>query len=229
LMHRSTYIALFLSKIMPRSLAFSGSIVSRTLSKAILPVQLQLYKKTKKTGAVLIILFLTLMAILLTDGIYLWISVVIGAFTAIMFTIYARKETWAIIRHVNYANLGVSETAFKHPVTTLVSGMIGGAVGTIYLVAVSWRIYWAISLFVLLGYFLYSLYLFLQASKILDVSAADLSPAPRHLMKRIHLPKRHHKGHEDKHLEILNNLKIPKDIKYHSRMLRREFDKGNRL
>ena len=230
MMRRSAGIASRLSWLMPRSFIFSGSLVSRTLSKAILPTPLPLYKKTKKTGAALMIMFVTLMAILLTEDVYFWASVIIGAVVAAMFATYARREIHVIVRQVNYANLGVSETTLKHPVTSLVSGMVGGAIATIYLVAVIWRIYWVASLFVLLGYLIYAMILFLRAPR--SLKAALIRPSSevsRSVVERVHLHRSHHAEKEDKHVEILNSLSIPKDIRYHSRLLRKEFEKSSRL
>lgn len=230
MMRRSASIALGLSRLMPRSFLISGALVSRTLSKAILPTPLPLYKKAKKTGAALITMFVTLMAILLTEGVYFWVSVVIGAVVASMFSIYARREIHVIVRQINYANLGVSQAALKHPVTYLVSGMVGGAIVTIYLVAVSWRIYWIASLFVLLGYLFYAMILFFRAPKDLDaVPVKRSSEVLRFIIKRVHLPRRYHTEMEEKHVEILNSLGIPKDVRYHSRLVRKEFEKSSRL
>lgn len=230
MMHRSAGIASRLSRLMPRSFLISGALVSRTLSKAILPTPLPLYKKAKKTGAALITMFVTLMAILLTEGVYFWVSVVVGAVVAAMFSIYARREIHVIVRQINYANLGVSQAALKHPVTYLVSGIVGGAIATIYLVAVSWRIYWIASLFVLLGYLIYAMVLFLRAPKDLDtVPMKRSSEALRFIIKRVHLPRRYHTGMEERHVEILNSLGIPKDIKYHSRLVRKELEKRSEL
>ena len=230
MMRRSAGIASRLSWLMPRSFIFSGSLVSRTLSKAILPTPLPLYKKTKKTGAALMIMFVTLMAILLTEDVYFWASVIIGAVVAAMFATYARREIHVIVRQVNYANLGVSETTLKHPVTSLVSGMVGGAIATIYLVAVIWRIYWVASLFVLLGYLIYAMILFLRAPR--SLKAALIRPSSevsRSVVERVHLHRSHQAEKEDKHVEILNSHSIPKDNSYHSRLLRKEFEKSSRL
>ncbi|MEM4263102.1 MAG: cation:proton antiporter [Thermoplasmata archaeon] len=230
MMRRSAKISSALSRILPRSFLFSGALVSRTLSKAILPMPLPLYKKAKKTGGALVIMFITLMAILLTEGLHFWVSVVIGAVIAAMFAVYARREIMVIVRQVNYANLGVSESALKHPVTSLVSGLLGGAIATIYLTAVTWRIYWAASLFVLAGYLIFVFVLFLRASRELEVAPTGHTyGTSRAVVKRIHLPRRHHAGKEDRHAEILNSLNIPKDIRYHSRLVRREVEKSARL
>jgi CPA2 family monovalent cation:H+ antiporter-2 len=230
MMRRSAGIASFLSKILPHSFQFSGSLVSRTLSKAILPTPLPLYRKAKKTGAAFVIMFVMLMAILLTDGLQFWLSVTVGAIVAAMFAVYARREIMVIVRQVNYSNLGVGESSLKQPVGTLVSGLVAGAIATIYLTAVIWRIYWSASLLVLLGYMVYSIVMFARASKELEAVPAGTSHGlSRFVVKRIHLPWRPHAGKESKHVKILNSLNIPKDIKYHSRLIRREIDKSSKL
>ena len=225
LMRRSAKIASVFSRMLPRRIIFSASLVSRTLSKVILPSSLPLYKKAKKTGAILVIIFVMEMAILLTTGIYFWVCVIIGAITAIMFSVYARREIMVIVRQVNYANLGLGESRLKQPITSMVSGLIGGAVMSIYLVAVFWRFYWIASLVVLAGYFVYSIYLLRHAAVTLAVHPSsnilDTAPIP---LKRLHLPRRE-KSHA-RNVELLNSVGMHPDIKYHSRMLRREVEKS---
>ena len=225
MMHRSAKIASALSRIMPRSFKFSGSLISRTLSKAILPMSLPLFKKAKKTGMALIVLFVTVMAILLTEGIYFWICVGIGALVAVLFSVYARREIMAIVRHVNYANLGLAESTLKHPVTQMVSGLIAGAVFTIYLVAVVWKIYWPASMIIPFLYLAYSIYLVRRAAIWFDVCTTgifDRLPMP---IKKTRLSKSKRMNLEDRHVDLLNKIGSHGHFHHHSRMLRKEIEK----
>lgn len=177
LMARSSKIASLLSKLVPKHISFSASLVSRTLSKAVLPASLPLFKKARRTGFALILFFIAIMAMLLTHDIPFIMSCVFGAVTIWLFASNARDEIHAIVRHVNYVNLGLGESSMKQPITHLVSKMIAGVAVTIFLIAAIWKFLWYGSLIVLLGYFIYCVFL-------LRTAAVDLEMYPHPSSKK---------------------------------------------
>jgi len=222
LMRGSAKLASAFGRIMPRSVAFSGSLVSRTLSKAVLPSSFPMFKKAKKTGWALIALFVAIMAILLTNGIYFWAAVIAGAITVWAFWVYAKREIHIIVRQANYVNLGLAESSLKQPITDLVAKMVGGVAVIIFLIATVWRFYWWASLIILLGYFVYCLYIFRKAS--LELQTLPLQSIEGiHLEKRMSLSRRRPDGSPG-HVEILNRASL-NDFKFRSRMLRKDSEK----
>ncbi len=224
MMRGSAKLASAFGKIMPRSVAFSGSLVSRTLSKAVLPSSFPMFKKAKKTGGALVALFVVVMAILLTNGIYFYASVIAGGITVWAFWIYTKREIHIIVRQANYVNLGLAESSLKQPVTDLVSKMVGGVAVVILLIATIWRFYWWASLIVLVGYFVYCLYIFRKASLELQTLPIQ-SIEGIHIEKRMSLSRRHTDTPSD-HVEILNRASL-NDFKFRSRMLRKDSEKGH--
>jgi len=222
LMRGSARLASAFGRIMPRSVAFSASLVSRTLSKAVLPSSFPMFRKAKKTGGALVILFVATMAILLTNDIYFLIATVAGAITTAAFWVYAKREIYAIVRQANYLNLGLAESSLKQPITDLVSRMVGGVAATIFIIAVVWRFCWWASLVALFGYFVYCLLIFRKAAK--NFQTIPLQSVEVALpIKRMNFSRRHSRIAPD-HVEILNRASMS-DFKHRSRMLRKDVEK----
>ena len=222
LMKGSARLASAFGRIMPRSVAFSASLVSRTLSKAVLPPSFPMFRKAKKTGGALVVLFVATMAILLTNDIYFLIATVAGAITTAAFWIYTKREIYAIVRQANYVNLGLAESSLKQPISDLVSRMVGGVAATIFIIAVVWRLYWWASLIALLGYFVYCLLIFRKAAKKLQrIPLQSIEAALP--VKRMNLSRRSSRIAPE-YVEILNRASMS-DFKYRSRMLRKDVEK----
>lgn len=218
LMRASGRLSAAFGRIMPRRIVFSASLVSRTLSKAILPSSFTLFKGARKTGVALIALFVAVMAILLTNGVFFLVAVAVGAAIICVLWVYAKREINLIVRQANYVNLGLAESILKQPITNLVAKTVGGVVVTIFLIAVVWRYYWWASLIMLFGYFVYCLYMFRKTAIVLNaVSGAGPDRSPT---KRMSLPRRHSAISQD-HVILLNRVSMD-DFRARSRMLRKD-------
>jgi len=223
LMQRSAKIASFLSKFVPRHISFSASLVSRTLSKAVLPASLPLFKKARRTGFMLVMFFISIMAMLVTYDLPFIVVSCVGAVTIYFFAVSARDEIDAIVRHVNYMNLGLGESSMKQPITELVSKMIAGVAVTIFLIAAVWKFYWYGSFIILLGYAFYCIYILRRAA--IDL---EMFPHPEQrrkdewALKRTSLPK---VSKMDLERNVLQSKAHSKDhIKHRSRILRRALE-----
>ena len=164
MMRRSSSMASMFSRMMPRRIVFGASLISRTLSKTILPSNFPTFQRARKTGMALIAFFIVIVLILVANGWLFWAAAVAGGMIALLLYEYARREMAAIVNQANYSNLGLADSLPRPPVTNLVSGMIGGAVFAILLIAVVWRFYWYASPLVLLGYLLFCIWALVRAA-----------------------------------------------------------------
>ncbi|MBN1677398.1 MAG: cation:proton antiporter [Candidatus Thermoplasmatota archaeon] len=157
LVKHSAKFANALARIVPKPMKFSGTIVSRTLGKAILPSSLRLFKgAAKKTGVLLAVFLVTCVSILLTDGLLHILFTAIGAVIAGFAFFVIRFEVSEIARHVNYSNVGVA-TNDKDAIVRLVSGIVSGALVSTLAIVSSWTYTWELSLFVVLAFLVYVL------------------------------------------------------------------------
>ena len=171
-----------LSKMVPKSIRFSGSVVSRTLGKIVLPSNLKIFKGARVTGVMLVAFVGSCVAILLTGGLLHVLAVFVGAaITAATFFII-RDEILEVARHVNYSNIGVA-TNDKSVVVRLVSGIIFGALVAVLVIVSSWIYMWQFSVITALAYVVYVVALMVWSFRRLYVAGYD------HPQKVYHVPR----------------------------------------
>jgi CPA2 family monovalent cation:H+ antiporter-2 len=151
LVKHSSKFANALSRLIPRSLKFSGAVVSRTLGKAVMPASVKLFKGARFTGTLLILFAMVCVSILLTESLLHMLLILVGVvFMAALY--YAiRYEVSEIARHVNYANIGVA-TNDRRVVVNLVSGVVLGAVASVLFIVSTWEFIWQVSLLAAAAY-----------------------------------------------------------------------------
>jgi hypothetical protein len=223
MMRNSGRLAGFFSRIMPRRIAFSASLISRTLSKTVLPSSFPLFKTAKKTGLALAVFIIVIIAILLLNDYYFLIAVGAGFIIVWIFARYARREIDSIVQRVNYVNLGLAESSIRSPITDLASRMVAGVTLSILLIVVVWRFYWYGSLVVLFGYLIVCLFLLRGTAKKLEQSPFSIS--------RLAAPGSSTPITTDSlrtldHVTLLNRSDS-RDFKSKSRMLRRSVERDN--
>jgi len=156
LVKHSARLAAGLSKLVPKPLRFSGSVISRTLSKAVMPSGLHLFKSTKVTGALLGAFIAVCMAVVMSQS-YLKMSLTLAGLVlagAIFFVL--RREIHEIARHINYANIGVG-TDNRGDIVYLVSGLVFGTALAVLLIVFSWPFNWLYSIVISAGYLVFVL------------------------------------------------------------------------
>jgi CPA2 family monovalent cation:H+ antiporter-2 len=182
LVKHSAGFANVLSKMVPKSIRFSGSVVSRTLGKIVLPSNLRIFKGARMTGVLLAAFVCSCVAILLTGGLLHVLAVFVGAaITAAAFFII-RDEVLEVARHVNYSNIGVA-TNDKSVVVHLVSGIIFGALVAVLAIVSSWIYMWQFSLIAAFAYVVYVVSLMVWAFRSLYVAGYE------HPQKVYHVPR----------------------------------------
>jgi CPA2 family monovalent cation:H+ antiporter-2 len=169
----SVKFANMLSRLVPRPLSFSGAVISRTLGKVVMPASFKMFKGTKITGALLLSFVLVSVAALISKSTlhiaFLGIDCVIAG--AIFFVV--RYEVVEIVRHVNYANIGVG-VRNRTAIVDLITGIIFGAVACVVVVVGTWSYVWQMSLLAALGYGAFVLLLMRWAYHRLYVDGVDI-------------------------------------------------------
>ncbi len=182
----STALANALSKVIPAPLKFSGSVISRTLGKAVMPSSIRIFKGAKMTGALLLsFVILCTMILMVKPPLHL---LLVGCGIIMTFAIYfvIRFEVKEIVKHVNYSNLGVRSER-KSVIVDLVSWLIFGSVLSVLIVVSIWTYLWQLSLIVAISYLVGLCYLMFAAHKHLYAEQAAFIPPiytmPRHETK----------------------------------------------
>jgi CPA2 family monovalent cation:H+ antiporter-2 len=182
LVKHSTAFANALSKAVPKSLRFSGTVISRTLGKAILPSGMRLFKGARMTGAVLAAFVAACISIMLSDGLLHIALAAVGALIAGFSFFVIRYEVNEIARHINYSNIGVA-TNDKGAIVRLVSGMVFGTVVSVWVIVSSWAYMWELSILTVAAFFAYVVGLMTWTHRRLYVAEFD---QPR---KVYHVPR----------------------------------------
>lgn len=186
LVKHSTGFANLLTKAMPKSIRFSGAVVSRTLGKIVLPSGLRLFKGARMTGVLLASFVVVSGAILMTNHLPHVLTTIVGF--AIIGALYyvIRVEISEVARHVNYANIGVM-TNDKGKIVGLVSNLVSGAAMSVLLIAFSWTYMWQLSVVIAAGYAVYVFMLMAWGYRELHVPGMEI-PAKVYQMPRARVP-----------------------------------------
>ncbi|MEM4276293.1 MAG: cation:proton antiporter [Thermoplasmata archaeon] len=137
----SARLADALGRILPRSIRFSGTVVSRTIGKAVMPSSMNMLRGARTTGTLLAAFVASCTVMLLTDS---WVHMMMFSVGLVLFAaicVSARKEIADMVRRINYANIGVVALD-RRPIVTLVSTLIAGSVLSTLLIAFTWRYHW---------------------------------------------------------------------------------------
>ena len=172
LVKHSAYLAGVVGRIIPRPIRFSGSVISRTLGKAVMPAGIRIVKGAKTTGF-LLAAFVAICAMILLFS-YPISVILFAAGTGMVAAIFLviRGEVREIARHINYSNIGVGRND-RGPVVDLVSGIVLGATFSVLLIVFTWSFQWVFSIVIALSYCLFTLLLMTWAHGQLYVEGAD--------------------------------------------------------
>ncbi len=108
LMKKSAAISGLMTRILPRFIKYNGAVLSRTISKMVMPSRIALYKRPRKLGIALIVSFFVVLTVLATTGTLHLVSFGIGLGTVALVWPVLNAEIRPIILHTDYRNLGVA-------------------------------------------------------------------------------------------------------------------------
>jgi len=178
LVKHSSGLANVLSRVLPKSLKFSGAVVSRTLGKAVLPSQLEKFRGGKVTAVALAAFVIVCSALLMTHGL-VHLSLFVVGLALISWIFFAvRNETNDIAERVSYSDLSVKATCDKRKIAGLSSVMVLGAAASVLLIVFTWSFSWQVSLAVAGGFVLFVLAALRWAYGAFHTSETEDFPPP---------------------------------------------------
>jgi len=183
LVKHSAKFASLMGRLVPRPIRFSAKVVSRTLGKAIMPANLQLFKGARMTGILLLAFVAACVSMLLADGLLHLVFTGVGVLVTIFGFFVIRFEIHEIARHVNYSNIGVA-TNDKYGIVSLVSGLVIGAMASVLVIVASWTYAWQFSLAAALAYLVYVVALMAWTYKRLYSAEFDQPQKVYHLPRQ---------------------------------------------
>ena len=151
-MKHSDGIASGLRRVTPRSLAFGGDLVKRTLRTFLLPAKLPIYAHSRAILAALVAFFAYVVALIVTtDLVHL---VLIVPLPLVMYGVWGafRRASTEPVRHTNYGVEGGFSWVYIH---RFVLKFVVSALAAIAVIAALWQIYWPATLVVVLVYLAY--------------------------------------------------------------------------
>jgi CPA2 family monovalent cation:H+ antiporter-2 len=180
LVKHSAKLAVAFSKVLPRSLRFSGAVISRTLGRVVLPSDTRLFKGARTTGALLASFVIVCFAVLVSSSLIQVLLMVVGLGISIGLLWATRIELGDVIRHINYSNIGVGSMD-RSPILMLVSGVIFGAAVSSLMISFTWGFMWQLSILIALIYLVTIAVLMVRAHSILYVEGTDIPQKIYHM------------------------------------------------
>jgi len=175
LVKHSAALADAASKLVPKPVRFSSSIISRTLGKVILPSSLKIFKGARMTGALLISFVALSTAIILVDSSLHLVFVLCGLVMSAAVYFVVRFEVSEVVRHVNYSNIGVRSES-RDTIVALVSWVVSGAALSTLVIVSIWTYLWQLSLVVVVAYVLSLVYLMFRTYGRIHVDVQETVP-----------------------------------------------------
>jgi hypothetical protein len=139
----------------------------------VMPSSVRIFKGTKMTGMLLLSFVFVSVAVLITQSTLHIIFLGIDCVVAVTIFFVVRYEVVEIVRHVNYANIGVG-VRDRAAIVDLITGIIFGAVVAVVVVVATWTYVWQVSVMVAMGYGVFVVLLMRWAYNRLYVEGMDI-------------------------------------------------------
>jgi len=107
LMRKSGTLTAAISRRLPPFIKYSGAVISRTLSKLVMPAPLRLYHRPRRIGTALIGCFVIVVAMIATDGLLHMAIFLLGVAFLVVVRWVLRSELHPVALHTNYTSIGV--------------------------------------------------------------------------------------------------------------------------
>jgi len=156
----------------------SSSVMSRTMSKLVLPSSLRLFQRGRRIEAGLIAYFILMIAVALTTG-YIHIALFVATLGLTIWTLYMfDEELQPVVRSVNYDNLGIFR-ADGRQISFFISTIMFVSLLAILLVAFFFQYMWWSSAVIIVGYLVTMFAVMRKYSKRFKTSIS-IRPKKRH-------------------------------------------------
>jgi hypothetical protein len=218
LMRFSDQIYRGISHVLPKYAKHGGAIISRTLGKIVMPAPLKLYKRGRRIELALMLYFVILIAVAITDGlVHLGLFIASVALTVWIFYM-VEKELRPIVRAINYDNLGVTSRDGSN-ISRFVALFIFSSLLMMLVVSFVFTYLWWLTLAAMVIYFFGSMWMMGHYSKRLR-TPNFFSPKPLHNAETVEqfaaVAPAHHshtKEENDAHREFLRVHRSPENEK----------------
>lgn len=196
-----------ISRILPKYVKHGGAIISRTIGKIVLPTPLKLYKRGRLIELALVLYFLMLVAVAVTDGILHLILFVTGVALTTWILYMIESELRPIIQTINYDNLGVTSRDGS-TMSRFVSMFIFTSLLMILVVSFVFIYLWWLTLATMIIYFFGAMLMMAHYSKRLRAPGFfSRSGHPTELAEsfpaRVSVPMPHVKEEDDAHRDFM--------------------------
>jgi CPA2 family monovalent cation:H+ antiporter-2 len=159
LMGRSNRIADGLGRRMPRFIKYSAGLISRTLSKLILPGSgYRIYKGSRHLLIAQVAFVASVLGIILTTGEQHFIVFGISVAAAVALWVVLQVQLRPVVKQINYTNLGTLPGNHGY-ISSYVASLVFITLLTAASVAFVFPLYWPAVLIILLAYFLWFIFL----------------------------------------------------------------------
>ncbi len=159
LMGRSHRIADLLGRKMPRFIKYSAGIISRTLSKLILPGSgFRIYKGSRWLLVAQVAFVASVLGVILTSGEEHYIAFGVSVAAAVFLWIVLQLQLRPVVKQINYTNLGTMPGNHVY-ISTYVASLVFITLLTAASVTFVFPLYWPAVLVILMAYFLWFVFL----------------------------------------------------------------------
>ena len=152
LMRKSNWISDKGSSVVPKSLRYSGTVISKTLGKLVLPSSFSPFKRTRRMGVALILYLIALIAVIATSDVLHVVTFGVAVIVTIGVWRVLLTEVRPVARNMNYSNLG-GGVIYNTDTGRFVSLFVFIGLLAVLAVAFLFTYYWQSVLIVLVVYF----------------------------------------------------------------------------
>jgi hypothetical protein len=152
LMRKSNWISDKGSSIVPKSLGYSGTVISKTLGKLVLPSSFSPFRRTRRMGVALILYLIALVAVIATSDVLHVVTFGVAVMVTVGVWRVLLSEVRPVTRNMNYSNLG-GGVIYNADTGRFVSLFVFIGLLAVLAVAFLFTYYWQSVLIVLVIYF----------------------------------------------------------------------------
>jgi CPA2 family monovalent cation:H+ antiporter-2 len=159
LMKRSNRIADVVGRRMPRFVKYSAGVISRTLSKLILPGNgFRVYKGSRRLLVAQVAYVATVLGVILTTGEWHYIAFGVSVAAAVALWMVLQLQLRPVVRQINYTNLGTIPGHYIY-ISSYVASLVLITLLCATSIAFIFALFWPAVLLILLAYLMWFIFL----------------------------------------------------------------------
>jgi hypothetical protein len=170
--------------MLPKPVRFSGSLISRTLGRIVMPSGSRLFKGAKTTGTLMVAFVVVCFTTIATSSMVEVFLALVGVLIVAGIVFATRNEISYAVKNIDYSDLGVGAVNTK-PIVALVCGIISGAALGALVISLTWGIMWQMSVIVSSVYALFVMGLMAWAYRKLYVGDTGVPSKVYHVSTKV--------------------------------------------